>query len=252
MTSDRGGVVDVRVAVDLPVGWNTIQLRTDDSPAVDAQVYVVDASARFGLLSDIDDTVMVTALPRPLLAAWNTFVLDEHARRPVAGMSVLYERLVRAHVGAPVVYLSTGAWNVAPTLGRFLSRNLYPAGALLLTDWGPTHDRLFRSGREHKRDSLERLATEFPRMKWLLVGDDGQHDEELYGEFARTHSENVAAVCIRQLSPGEAVFAGGRSSLDEHGTGTDIPWLYAPDGAGLAEQLARLGFLPSYPAPATS
>jgi phosphatidate phosphatase APP1 len=86
-------------------------------------------------------------------------------------------------------------------------------------------------------------------MKWLLVGDDGQHDEELYGEFARTHSDNVAAVCIRQLSPGEAVFAGGRSSLDEHGTGTGIPWLYAPDGAGLAEQLAELGILPSYPAP---
>ena len=57
----------------------------------------------------------------------------------------------RAHPGAPVIYLSTGAWNVAPTLTRFLSRNLYPAGPLLLTDWGPTHDRWFRSGREHKR-----------------------------------------------------------------------------------------------------
>ena len=46
----------------------------------------------------------------------------------------------------PVFYLSTGAWNVAPTLTRFLSRNLYPPGALLLTDWGPTTDRWFRSG----------------------------------------------------------------------------------------------------------
>ncbi len=54
--------------------------------------------------------------------------------------------LLRAHPGLPVIYLSTGAWNVVPTLSRFLSRNLYPRGALLLTDWGPTHDRWFRSG----------------------------------------------------------------------------------------------------------
>ena len=246
VTADRGGVVDTRVEVDLPSGWNTVQLTTEDSATVDAPVYIVDPSVSFGLLSDIDDTVMVTALPRPFLAAWNTFVLDEHARRAVAGMAVLYERLARAHPGAPVIYLSTGAWNVAPTLTRFLSRNLYPAGALLLTDWGPTHDRLFRSGRQHKRETLARLAEDFPNMRWLLVGDDGQHDEELYGEFAREHEGNVAAVCIRQLSTGEAVFAGGRSSLEEHGAGTSVPWLYAPDGAGLSEQLTDAGLLPHY------
>ena len=139
---------------------------------------------RFGIVSDIDDTVMVTALPRPLLAAWNTFVLDEHARRPVAGMAVLYERLVRAHPGAPFLYISTGAWNVAPALTRFLSRNLYPGGPLLLTDWGPTHDRWFRSGSAHKADNLRRLAEEFPEVRWLLIGDDGQRDELIYGEFA--------------------------------------------------------------------
>jgi phosphatidate phosphatase APP1 len=244
VTADRGGVIDTTIDVTLPFGQNTIELRTEDSATVAASVYVVDPAIRFGILSDIDDTVMVTALPRPFLAAWNTFVLDEHARRPVAGMSVLYERLVRGHPGSPVLYLSTGAWNVAPTLRRFLSRNLYPAGALLLTDWGPTHDRLFRSGRLHKQENLLRLAEEFPDVKWLLIGDDGQHDEALYGEFAREHPENVAAVCIRQLSPSEAVFAGGRSSpLDDDSSPDGVPWLYASDGAGLAEQLTAQGIL---------
>jgi phosphatidate phosphatase APP1 len=244
--ADRGGVIDTRLEIVLPAGWNTITMRTEGSGTVTAPIFVVDARARFGVISDIDDTVMVTALPRPLLAAWNTFVLDEHARRPVAGMAVLYERLVRTHPGSPVIYLSTGAWNVAPTLTRFLSRNLYPAGSLLLTDWGPTHDRLFRSGRQHKHDNLARLAAEFPKLRWLLIGDDGQHDEELYGEFARAHPQNVAAVCIRQLSPGEAVLAGGRSTLPDELVGGSAPWLYAPDGAGLSEQLTELGVLPTY------
>jgi phosphatidate phosphatase APP1 len=173
LTTDRGGVLDVRVEVDLEPGWHIATVSCEGSLPVDAPVYVIDPDVRFGIVSDIDDTVMVTSLPRPFLAAWNTFVLNEHARRPVPGMSVLYERLQRSAGGCPVIYLSTGAWNVAPTLSRFLSRNLYPSGPLLLTDWGPTHDRFFRSGREHKHASLERLAAEFPHMRWLLVGDDG-------------------------------------------------------------------------------
>ncbi|MET0989017.1 MAG: phosphatase domain-containing protein [Glaciihabitans sp.] len=244
VAANRGGVVDARIEVDLPAGWGTIQLRTDESETVSAPVFIVDSSVKFGLLSDIDDTVMVTALPRPFLAAWNTFVLNEHARTPVAGMSVLYERITISHPGAPIIYLSTGAWNVAPTLTRFLSRNLYPSGALLLTDWGPTHDRIFRSGPEHKQNNLRRLAVDFPDIKWVLVGDDGQHDEELYGEFLREHPENVAAVCIRQLSPGEAVLAGGRTAADGHAENSDVPWFYAPDGAGLAAQLESINLLP--------
>ncbi|MBD8702194.1 phosphatase domain-containing protein [Frigoribacterium sp. CFBP9039] len=241
LTTDRGGVLDVRVEVDLEPGWHVATVSCEGSLPVDAPVYVIDPDVRFGVVSDIDDTVMVTSLPRPFLAAWNTFVLNEHARRPVPGMSVLYERLQRTAGGCPVIYLSTGAWNVAPTLSRFLSRNLYPSGPLLLTDWGPTHDRFFRSGREHKHASLDRLAKEFPHMRWLLVGDDGQHDEELYGRFLHEHPDSVAAVAIRQLSPSEAVLAGGRSTRSEHAQGSDTPWVSAPDGAGLWDQLADAG-----------
>ncbi|WP_341954499.1 phosphatase domain-containing protein [Salinibacterium sp. TMP30] len=243
LTPGRGGVIDEQVAVALLPGWQTATLASAGSDATIAHIFVVDPKATFGIISDVDDTVMVTALPRPLLAAWNTFVLDEHARRPVAGMAVLYDRLARANPLAPVIYLSTGAWNVAPTLTRFLRRNLYPRGAMLLTDWGPTHDRWFRSGAEHKRDSLRRLAAEFPAIKWLLVGDDGQHDEEIYGEFVASHPNNVAAVAIRQLSTGEAVLAGGRSNSAERERESPTPWRFAPDGARLAVELRELGLI---------
>lgn len=243
ITADRGGVIDEVLEVSLAPGWHTITLSKENSQPIDAPVFIVDPKATIGLISDIDDTVMVTRLPRPLLAAWNTFVLDEHARTPVAGMAVLFEKLVRDHPGSPVVYLSTGAWNVAPTITRFLSRHLYPPGALLLTDWGPTHDRWFRSGREHKEQSLLRLSEEFPHLKWILVGDDGQHDEDLYRTFAAANPEHVAAVAIRQLSGGEAVLAGGRSKPDPLDAASPVPWVRAPDGAGLADELARLGLL---------
>ncbi len=240
--ADRGGVVDTKVPVTLAPGWHRVTLRTEGSEAVEAPIWIVGTDVHFGVLSDVDDTVMVTALPRPFVAFWNTFVLDEHARIPTPGMAVLYERLVRTHPGSPVIYLSTGAWNVAPTLTRFLSRNLYPAGPLLLTDWGPTHDRWFRSGRAHKEDNLRRLADEFPHVRWLLIGDDGQHDEELYARFAAEHPERVAAVAIRRLSTGEAVLAGGRTKAEEHGA-VDVPWVSASDGSTLADRLREVGIL---------
>ncbi len=240
VVSDRGGVVDTVVAASLPPGWQTVQMSVEGGDPVDARVFVVGPDVRFGVVSDVDDTVMVTALPRPLLAAWNSFVVDEHARQPVPGMAVLMERLVRDHPGAPLVYLSTGAWNVTPTLTRFLSRHLFPSGAILLTDWGPTHDRWFRSGTEHKLSNLRRLAEEFPGVKWLLLGDDGQYDDAIYTAFAGEHPDNVCAVAIRRLSPAQAVLAGGRTHVDDH-TAARVPWVTGSDGAELLERLELAG-----------
>jgi phosphatidate phosphatase APP1 len=245
--ADRGGYFDVVVKAELAPGWRTVRLIVDGSEPVEAPVRIVDPAARFAIVSDVDDTVMVTALPRPLLAGWNTFVLDEHARMAVPGMAVLYERLVNAHPGAPVFYLSTGAWNVAPTLTRFLSRHLYPAGPLLLTDWGPTPERWFRSGQDHKRASLARLAHEFPDVNWLLIGDDGQHDQEIYAEFVAAHPHQVAAVAIRRLSPTQAVLAGSLPAAPPGASRLAGPagqkWLSAPDGAGLATLMYDVGIL---------
>ena len=207
--SDRGGFIDLTVPVVLPPGWHEISLGLHGERQARARIFVPDPDATFGLVSDIDDTVILTMLPRPMIAAWNTFVRDEQARRVVPGMAELYQELLADHPGAPIFYLSTGAWNTAPTLTRFLARHGYPAGPLLMTDWGPTNTGWFRSGQEHKRTALRRLAKEFPNVRWVLVGDDGQHDPRLYGDFAQTHPDHVRAIGIRQLTPAEQVLSHG-------------------------------------------
>ncbi|MEJ1086902.1 phosphatase domain-containing protein [Microbacterium sp. Mu-80] len=242
VVADRGGVIDTVVDAELAPGWQTFTMSVEGQEPVEATAFIVAEDIRFGVISDVDDTVMVTALPRPLVAAWNSFVVDEHARTPVPGMAVLLEQLRRDHPGSPVIYLSTGAWNVAPTLRRFLSRNLFPDGAMLLTDWGPTHDRWFRSGREHKSTNLRRLAEEFPEVRWLLIGDDGQHDEGIYAQFQKEHPDSVAGVAIRRLLPAEAVLAGGRAATVPH-RADEAPWVSAEDGAGLRDLLGEVGIL---------
>ncbi|MBN7792296.1 App1 family protein [Microbacterium esteraromaticum] len=244
VVADRGGVIDTVLEADLEPGWQTFTISVEGQQPIEATAYIVADDTRFGVVCDVDDTVMVTALPRPFIAAWNSFVVNEHARLPVPGMAVLLDQLRRDHPGAPVIYLSTGAWNVAPTLRRFLSRHLFPAGAMLLTDWGPTHDRWFRSGREHKTTNLRRLAQQFPDMQWLLIGDDGQHDESIYAQFQQEHPSSVAGVAIRRLLPAEAVLAGGRTPGVPHQPG-QTPWVSAQDGAGLRKKLSEVGIIDS-------
>jgi len=249
VTSGRGGYVDSVLAADLPGGWAEATVSAAGTAPATARIRVVDEQATtVGVISDIDDTVLVTALPRPLLAAWNTFVRHETTRRPVRGMATLYREIERRHPETPFVYLSTGAWNVAPVLEQFLKRHAYPPGPLLMTDWGPTQDSWFRSGREHKRREIHRLLDEMPNLRWLLIGDDGQHDPEIYAEAAESAPTQVLAVVIRQLSPTEQVLThGSPEPIHERGTrrsSRTYDEVRAPDGFGLVTRLRERGILP--------
>ncbi len=243
VTTGRDGHVDVRLAADLSPGWATARLSVEGAEPVQAPVRVVGPETVLGLVSDIDDTVMHTMLPRPLVAFRNAFLVKENARRPVRGMGALYREIVDEHPDVFVVYLSTGAWNAGVALTMFLARHRYPPGPLLLTDWGPTHDGWFRSGPEHKRRELARLFDDFPGMRWLLVGDDGQHDPSLYDEARRSAPDRVLGVAIRQLTLTEQVVRYGAPGPSDALTltGNELPGdpVRAPDGFGLRKELVR-------------
>lgn len=245
VASARGGYIDTVLDADLEPGWQEATLSVDGAPDVPVALRVVGPDVTVGVVSDVDDTVLVTALPRPLLAAWNTFVRHEGSRRPVRGMATLYREIEAQHPDAPFLYLSTGAWNVAPVLDQFLHRHAYPPGPLLMTDWGPTPDAWFRSGREHKRREIDRLLDDFPDVRWLLIGDDGQHDPEIYGETAERRPERVRAVVIRELSPAEQVLTHGTPEpIREPGHGhRAYDDVRAPDGFRLLSRLRELHLL---------
>ncbi len=242
--ADRGGYVDAEIDLPqdapLPTGWQQATL-----DGVNAPLLVVDETTTFGVVSDIDDTTMVTAVPRLLLAAWNTFVRHTSTRRAVPGMPELYRQLAAAHPDAPFVYVSTGAWNTARVLRGFLARYGYPAGPLLLTDWGPTQTGWFRSGQEHKDSSIDRLMKDLPQVRWLLIGDDGQHDPDIYRRATERWSERVVAVAIRRLTAAQQVLAHGSTQAPDGGTAANpsapgIPTVHGDDGGELAERLADL------------
>lgn len=244
--ADRGGYIDVRIDnPGLEPGWHTVTIEGSDGASALTQVHIVGDDVTFGIVSDIDDTIISTWLPRLMLAAWNSFVLTEQARQAVPGMARWYQQLLAAHPGSPIIYVSTGAFNTFPMIRRFQQRHGIPIGPMLLTDWGPTNTGWFRSGTDHKRSALRELARDLPNVRWLLVGDDGQHDPDLYGEFAELQPAHVLARAIRELAPGEAVLAHGiriegpETRWNQH----TAPEFRAPDGDGLADKLRQLDII---------
>ena len=243
--ADRSGYVDVVVRDHgLEAGWHEARITAAGARTVTSRVRIIPPGPRLGVISDIDDTAMVSNVPRVFIAAWNLLVKNASNREPVPGMAEMLSRIDELRPNSPLIFLSTGAWNAVPTLNSFFRKNGFPPAPKLMTDWGPTHTGWFRSGIEHKRTELRRLLIDLPDVRWLLIGDDGQHDPLIYAEVVREHSDRVAAVAIRRLSQKEQVLAGS-SLVNPMGIGpearmlaeADVPVATGRDGFELARAL---------------
>ena len=215
---------------------------------MEAPVRVVGPATTMGLVSDIDDTVMETMVPRPLLAFRNAFLSRESARRTVPGMSELAAEIVRSHPDVFVVYLSTGAWNVAPALQAFLARHGFPRGPMLLTDWGPTEAGFFRSGQGHKRRpaaaALRRAAPSCAGSCWGTTASTTRRCTPRPRASTRTGSwpsrSGSSAPPSTWWSTGPPPHPTARRRV-RRGPADGAVTVTAPDGFGLRDALRRHG-----------
>ena len=246
VTADREGHVDAAVDVaGLAPGWHDVHFAVEGSPDRTAsRLLVVDPTAPLGIVSDIDDTVLQTGLTQRMVALRNTFLVAGESRLALPGAAALYQALLaRQDDRAPLFYLSTGAWNLHPMLTAFLVRTGFPPGPLLLTDWGPTGDRFFRSGQAHKRAALRQLLQEFPKMRWVLIGDSGQHDAQVYAEIAREFPSRVHAVYVRDVGVHAAAKARQVEALATQLRPAGVPMLLVADSTTIALHAQGLGLI---------
>ncbi|GIG53465.1 hypothetical protein Dac01nite_02170 [Demequina activiva] len=199
-TTDASGIVDVQMDLEHPLapGIARAFLTVPHRDAVEAHIHVFAEEPVRGVVCDIDDTAWVTGLAHPFRAAWRTLRGTSSSRRSVPGMSDLIAETVRGERSPGVVYVSNGPWNFVGVITHFLDLQGFPPGPVLLTDWGVTPTRWFRDGKAHKTTTIARLMEELPHVTWVLVGDDGEHDPDIYQDAARAHPGRVAAIVLRR------------------------------------------------------
>jgi len=189
----------------LEVIIRTAEPRMREQYTTNARIFGRSERSRFVVVSDIDDTVLLTMANKAMRMTALTLFGNAHTRQPFAGVSHWYQRLRlgrSGHEDNPLFYVSSSPWNLYDFLEEFLEVNGIPLGPMFLRDHGFERGRLtLRDHRSHKLDAIEQLMLAFPAQKFLLIGDSGQKDPEIYREVAQRHPDRIAGVMIRNVTP---------------------------------------------------
>jgi len=172
-----------------------------------AEVMTPPSTAKFGIISDIDDTVLTTHAQSLLKSTYMTFMHNAYSRLPFEGVSAFYEALQKGVSGAeenPIFYVSSSPWNLYDLLVDFLELNKIPKGPLFLKDYGFTHNKLFTESHGiHKPKMIRNILNAYPHLNFILIGDSGQHDPEIYAEIIKEFPGRILASYIRDVSVDE-------------------------------------------------
>jgi phosphatidate phosphatase APP1 len=207
VVTDESGYFSLchRFASPVGPGWLPVRARVMSAPyaattlpSAEARVLIPSPNARFGVISDIDDTILQTYVQNRPRMVYLTLVGNPLTRLSFEGTTELYRGLRECGNGAPFFYVSKSMWNLFPLLERFITHQHLPRGRLLLRrlHWfGP------RPSVPHKQKAIRELLETYPSLPFLLIGDSGERDLELYLEAARSHPGRVPAILIRNVSP---------------------------------------------------
>ena len=191
--TDREGYFSVELAgPGIPPGWHEIELELVDLGATGTgKAFVPPADAEFGVISDLDDTVIQSGVTRKVRMVVQLALSNARTRKPFEGVAAFYRALHRGR--NPFFYVSKSPHNLYSPLVEFLDHQQLPPGPVLLRDFG------LRPSKDHKARTIERIIATYPALPFILVGDSGEHDPEIYMEMLRRFPERIRVIYIRSI-----------------------------------------------------
>jgi phosphatidate phosphatase APP1 len=192
--------------------WHPVELELihpeQPAPGVRAtgEVMVPSADAEYGVISDIDDTVVETGVTKRLAMARTVFLGNARTRLPFKGVAAFYQALVEGvQEGGPnpIFFVSGSPWNLYDLLIEFMELQSIPRGPLLLKDFGFGPGKLLKTDtQEHKLGCIRPILDLYPKLPFILIGDSGEKDPEIYREVVREYPGRILAIYIRQIASG--------------------------------------------------
>ena len=165
----------------------------------EASVLIPAQNARFGVISDIDDTVLQTGATSVRSLAGQVLFGNAYTRLPFEGVAAFYEAL-RAG-GNPLFYVSSSPWNLYDVLVEFMELNDIPLGPVLLRDWGLSATELLPTTHgAHKQEAIRQILATYPELPFILIGDSGQEDPEIYHGIVHDFPGRILGIYIRDVN----------------------------------------------------
>ncbi|MBA3677706.1 MAG: DUF2183 domain-containing protein [Sphingosinicella sp.] len=211
LLSDEEGyfTFDLPLAQPLPLrtAWEQVIVSTPETESQKAEIEVPvlapGTDNHWGIISDIDDTVVETGAT-DFVKNWRRVLIEQpRDRLAVPGASTLYKMIAEDHVSParPFFYVSSSPWNLYGFITEFMELNAIPHGPMFLKDYGIDDNQLIKTGHdEHKLAAIETILSFYPGFRFLLIGDNGQKDVEIYAQAVENYGPRIAGVFIRDVS----------------------------------------------------
>ncbi len=215
LTTDKEGYFVLNLQPITPIInenlWHPVPLQLISAPIpfipglqVHAEVMIPPTDAEYGIISDIDDTIIKTGATNLLAMSRATFLNNARTRLPFAGVAEFYRALQLGRNGKrnnPFFYVSSSPWNLYDLLKDFLNLNTIPAGPLLLRDFGLEYEAVTQAGHMgHKLKEIKQIMEAYPHLQFVLIGDSGQEDPVIYREVVRQFPGRILAIYIRDVA----------------------------------------------------
>ncbi|PRY11935.1 phosphatidate phosphatase APP1 [Pontibacter ummariensis] len=257
ITTDAEGYfvmnLEPKQALQLDDIWHDIEVNLVEAPmqleegiTETAHVLVPPPDAEYGIISDIDDTIVRTGATNLLEMGRTVLLNNAHSRIPFHGVSQFYRSLQLGRNGKrnnPFFYVSSSPWNNYDLLYHFLELNEIPQGPLLLRDFGIDEKKFLKSDHmSHKYKEIENLLITYPSLNFILVGDSGQQDAAIYREVVKNHPGRIIAIYIRDVNIAERTKAVQTIS-DELKQEGEVEMVLVKNTAAAAAHAADCGYI---------
>lgn len=166
-------------------------------------VFLPVGNIDYGIISDVDDTIIPTGAMRMTEMLKTTFAKNAHTRVPFPGVSAFYKALQKGVDGIesnPFFYVSSSPWNLYDFLHELLQIHHIPKGPLMLRDIGLSRTELISgSHSEHKLEQIRHILSTYSQLPFILIGDSGQEDPTIYLQVVREFPGRIMMIFIRDV-----------------------------------------------------
>lgn len=169
------------------------------------EMLIPSNTAKFGVISDIDDTILHTGVVSSL--KWrvvvNTIFKRATKRMALKGTAEFYHMLHRGKKGTaanPIFYVSHSPWNLYRYLELFLKTNNFPKGPILLRSMASFRARNRKSAAPQKQHEIVNILEMYPELPFVLIGDSGEKDGDIYIEIAKKYPNQIKAIYLRSIN----------------------------------------------------
>jgi phosphatidate phosphatase APP1 len=212
------------------------------------EIIVPPDTARFGVISDIDDTVIQSRVSNFLQAARTVMLGNARTRLPFPGVAAFYEALRKGAGGDeknPIFYVSSSPWNIYEVITEFMDLQKIPKGPLILRDWDINLSALSSSRHtEHKSRAIRDIMQLYSSLEFILIGDSSQEDPEIYRAIVSEFPDRVKAIYIRDVTR-SAERSASIKKLAHEVLAAHSTLVLAEDTLGASKHAAEQGWISS-------